>query len=59
MPVILPNDEEAIWVNPTLDVKEKLLAVLKPYSSEEMEAYEVSTKVNSPQFNTPSNIQPL
>jgi putative SOS response-associated peptidase YedK len=59
MPVILPKDKEGIWINPTLDDKEELLAVLKPYTSEEMEAYEVSTKVNSPQNNDPSNIQPI
>jgi putative SOS response-associated peptidase YedK len=59
MPVILPRDKEDIWVNPAIEDREELLAVLKPYSSEEMEAYEVSTKVNSPQNNTVSNIQPL
>jgi putative SOS response-associated peptidase YedK len=59
MPVILPRDKEDIWVNPAIEDREELLAVLKPYSSEEMEAYEVSTKVNSPQNNTVSNIQPI
>ena len=59
MPVILPRDKEDIWLNPALEDKEELLAALKPYPPEEMEAYEVSTKVNSPQYNSPVNIQPL
>ena len=59
MPVILPRDKEDIWINPTLDDKEELLAVLKPYTSEEMEAYQVSTQVNTPYHNMPSNIQPI
>ena len=59
MPVILPRGKEDIWINPALEDKEILLAVLKPYPVVEMEAYEVSTSVNSPQFNFPSNIKPL
>jgi putative SOS response-associated peptidase YedK len=56
MPVILPREKEDVWINPALEDKEILLAVLKPYPSEEMEAYEVSTKVNFPQYNSPENI---
>ena len=59
MPVILPRDREDIWVNPALEDKGTLVGVLKPYPSEEMEAYEVSTKVNSPQHNTSANLKPL
>ena len=59
MPVILPRDKEDIWINPATEDKEILLNVLKPYLVEEMDAYEVSTKVNSPQYNSSSNIKPL
>jgi putative SOS response-associated peptidase YedK len=59
MPVILPRDKEDIWINPALEDKEQLLAMLKPYPSEAMLAYEVSTEVNSPQFNSPANISPI
>jgi putative SOS response-associated peptidase YedK len=59
MPVILPRDKEDIWINPATEDKEMLVGILKPYPSEEMEAYEVSTKVNFPQHNTSSNIKPL
>lgn len=58
MPVILPRDKEDFWLDPTNEDKEKLLSILKPYPAEEMIAFEVSTDVNSPQHNTPSNIQP-
>jgi putative SOS response-associated peptidase YedK len=58
MPVILPRDKEDIWIDPTTEDKEALVGILKPYTSEEMEAYEVSTKVNFPQHNTYSNIKP-
>jgi putative SOS response-associated peptidase YedK len=59
MPVILPWGKEDIWINPGVEDKEILLTVLKPYPPEEMEAYEVSTRVNSPQYNSPSNIKPI
>ncbi len=59
MPVILPRDKEDFWLDPINEDKEKLLNILKPYPAEEMIAFEVSTDVNSPQHNTPSNIQPL
>jgi putative SOS response-associated peptidase YedK len=58
MPVILPRDKEDIWIDPTTEDTEALVGILKPYPSEEMEAYEVSTKVNFPQHNTYSNIKP-
>ena len=59
MPVILPRDKEDIWINPALEDREILLAVLKPYPPEDMVAYEVSARVNSPQFDNPSNIKPI
>ena len=59
MPVILPRDKEDMWLDPANEDKEQLLSVLKPYPAEKMLVYEVSTDVNSPRFNSPSNIQPL
>jgi len=59
MPVILPRDKEDFWLNPANEEKKQLLGILKPYPSEELLAFEVSTKVNVPQFNTPENIQPM
>jgi len=48
MPVILTREAEAVWLDPTIQDAERLLPLLKPYPSEGMEAYPVSTKVNSP-----------
>ena len=59
MPVILPRDKEDIWVDPATQDKGTLVGILKPYPAEEMEAYEVSTKVNFPQHNTSANLKPL
>jgi len=57
MPVITPSDKLALWLDPSFHEKEKLLAVLKPYSDDEIEMYEVSTRVNSPKNDTAENIQ--
>jgi len=59
MPVILSRDREDSWLDPANEDKEQLLSFLKPYPAEEMMAFEVSTEVNSPQHNTPSNINPI
>jgi len=48
MPVILPKEKEAIWLDRSVVNKEDLKALLIPYSDEDMEAYPVSTLVNSP-----------
>ena len=59
MPVILPRDKEDVWINPATRRQGNTSRVLKPYLAEEMEAYEVSARVNSPQYNTASNIEPF
>ncbi len=59
MPVIVPEDLEEIWMDPSLQNKEDLAPVLQPYPSEEMEAFEVSKLVNSPANDSPECIQPL
>ncbi len=48
MPVILEQAAESVWLDPTTDDPELLARVLVPYPAEEMEAYAVSTLVNSP-----------
>jgi putative SOS response-associated peptidase YedK len=58
MPVIVPRDKEDFWLNPRNEDWEGLQAMLKPYPSEEMEYYRVSTKVNSVAYNSPENITP-
>lgn len=57
MPVILaPNDYDR-WLDPEVQKPELLKPLLQPYPSEEMMAYPVSPKVNSPKNDNPECIQ--
>ena len=58
MPVILPAENYAAWLDPGLDEKEALRDLLKPYPSEAMEAYRVSRRVNRPANNEPGVVEP-
>ena len=57
MPAILPRDATAIWLDPAVHEKEKLLPVLKPCPADDLELYEVTNAVNSPKNDTRENIQ--
>jgi len=59
MPVILSKEAEQVWLDPTIQEPERLLDLLKPYPSVEMEVYPVSPKVNSPANDGPGCVQPL
>jgi putative SOS response-associated peptidase YedK len=56
MPVILPAAARDRWLDPRSDQGE-LRALLAPLPSEEMEAYEVSTFVNSPTNDSPECVR--
>jgi putative SOS response-associated peptidase YedK len=58
MPVILKEQDEEDWLNPSLalDVAQALLV---PFPADRLMAYEVSPKVNSPAFNIPEALQPV
>jgi putative SOS response-associated peptidase YedK len=58
MPVIFRPQDEAMWLDPTAEIKH-LTDALKPYPAEEMEAYEVSRVVNSAKNNVPQCIEPV
>jgi putative SOS response-associated peptidase YedK len=58
MPVILREQDEAEWLNPSLSLDEAQ-ALLVPLPAELLMAYEVSPKVNSPAFNIPEALQPV
>jgi putative SOS response-associated peptidase YedK len=58
MPVILPPEDYAMWLDPDFDEKEPLTTLLKPYPADAMEAYPVSRKVNKPSNNEPSVLEP-
>jgi putative SOS response-associated peptidase YedK len=59
MPVILREEDEATWLNPNIQAVETLLKLLHPYDESNMEAYEVSTRVNDPQNDRSDLIEPL
>ena len=56
MPVILTKEAEGIWLDPEHSGHNILQELLVPYEAVAMEAYEVSTLVNSPHSDTPDLI---
>ncbi len=58
MPVILPSQAYALWLEATEAPLAKLTDLLKPYPASEMTAYPVSTLVNSPANDLPACIEP-
>ena len=59
MPVMLPKSEEYLWLDPTIRDKEDLLPLLIPYDADEMEAWEVTARMNRPEHDGPENIEPV
>jgi putative SOS response-associated peptidase YedK len=59
MPVILKEDVYAQWLDPEPAKADQLQKILTPSPSEEMEAYPVSTLVNSPSNDRAECILPL
>ncbi len=59
MPVILAREDEETWLDPELQDVPKLESLLKPCPPEWLEAYEVSTAVNSPRNNSKELLNPL
>lgn len=59
MPVIIEKQNEKAWLDPSEHDSNRLLRFLKPYASDEMVCYEVSTLVNSPAHNAPVCIKPF
>lgn len=58
MPVILPRNAYATWLDPAERTPQDLQHLLSPYPAEEMVAYPVSTLVNSPANDLPECITP-
>lgn len=59
MPVILAPTAYDQWLNPTFQRAESLKALLRPYSSEELTAYPVSTLVNNPRNDVRQCLEPV
>lgn len=57
MPVIFQPEDEATWLDPTLQNPKELQTLIRPYASEAMAAYPVSTHVNSPANDDETCIQ--
>ena len=53
MPAILAREDRNLWLSGSID---EARGVLKPYPASLMDAYEVSSAVNAPKNNAPSNI---
>lgn len=58
MPVILREEDEGTWLDRSIEDTDFLQNLLEPYPAEEMEAYEVSKVVNSPNNDIPACIEP-
>ncbi len=59
MPVILSKEAEKIWLDPKVQDTELLEGLLKPFDEKELEAYQVSDKVNSPKNNNSDLIRKI
>lgn len=57
MPVILAPESYDLWLDPTVQDPARLQPLLRPYSAKAMEAYPVSTQVNSPKNDLPELIR--
>jgi putative SOS response-associated peptidase YedK len=57
MPVIVPPDQYGLWLDPRCQDTEKLAKLLRPYPSEGMLAYPVSTLVNDPRNDVPQCVE--
>ena len=59
MPVILGRDDEERWIGGDPLKEGELAELLRPYPAGPMEAYPVSTRVNSPSTDDPALVEPL
>ncbi|WP_252502563.1 SOS response-associated peptidase [Sporosarcina sp. Marseille-Q4943] len=59
MPVILRREDEAAWLDLRNDDVDFLGNMLRPFDEKQMEAYSVSSAVNSPKNNEESLIVPV
>ena len=59
MPVIIPREGRELWLDPSVSDPVALEPLLRPYPAEEMEAYPVSKRVNSPSNQGAELAKPL
>jgi putative SOS response-associated peptidase YedK len=58
MPVILHQEHEELWLDPSFHDIKKLSSLLTPYPTDQMDFYEVSKLVNFPRNDKPECIEP-
>jgi putative SOS response-associated peptidase YedK len=59
MPVILQKDDEETWLSPDIAEPEPLLSLLKPYSPDKMEEWQVGDAARNPRNDYPELITPV
>jgi putative SOS response-associated peptidase YedK len=59
MPVILPPERYAAWLDPGLDDPRRLQDCLQPYPASALRVYPVSSRVNNPRNNDAALLRPL
>ena len=57
MPVILPEEAEAAWINLEIDSPDALKPFIRPFPAASLEAFEVSSAVNSARNEGPELIE--
>ena len=57
MPVILDPEDYDRWLDPALEEPHALSPLLRPFPSDQMEAYAITTHVNSPAHDDPRCIE--
>ncbi len=58
MPVILHPEDYDLWLDPGFENTEELRALLKPYESDQMKRFEVSSRVNAVKNDDPDCVAP-
>jgi putative SOS response-associated peptidase YedK len=59
MPVILDPTDYDVWLDPGIQEPDRLQPLFRPYASEDLMAYPVTTLVNNPVNDIPECIAPL
>lgn len=57
MPVIVPAEAHALWLDPTVSDPQRLLPLLGPFPAEAMQVHPVSSRVNSAACDDPACIE--
>lgn len=59
MPVILPQETQALWLDPKVTLPEVVQALLVPRPESELSAWEIDRRVNNPRQDDPSLLEPV